>query len=209
MKQIIVIIVLIFSASVYSNIHAQVAPPPVTGDKDLRDTDIKRRSIDMERVERDTKKTNKTTENPKNKTEDKLAAKYEEIKTDYEQIQLSQDAIIKAYQTGEEINYAQIGKSAAEINKSAKRLDSNLFPALNVEVSDAEKKPETETQAAKSMRDLIVDLDNKIGSFATSPMFQNLRQVDAEIAKKAKEELEQIIKLSALLEAATQKMKRP
>ncbi len=54
---------------------------------------------------------------------------------------------------------------------------------------------------AKSVRDLIVDLDNAISSFATSPMFRNLRMVDAAVSEKAKLDLEKIIKLSALLDA--------
>lgn len=54
---------------------------------------------------------------------------------------------------------------------------------------------------AKGVRDLIVDLDNAIGSFATSPMFQNLRAADAAVSEKAKLDLEKIIKLSALLDA--------
>ena len=125
-------------------------------------------------------------------------------------MQMSQDVVIKTYQGTGKIDYVQIGKSALEINKSATRLNSNLFPAA--ETPDAEKeekkqvKKERETKPAKSVRDLIVDLDNAIGSFATSPMFQNLRIVDPAVSAKAKLSLEKIIELSAQLNTEARKL---
>ncbi len=197
-----------------SNSYAQQTPLPGVGDKDLRDTDVKRRSMEMERIERDAKKSTGTSAlSTASKNEDPLAAKYNEIKTDYEQIQLSQDSIIKAYQTGSKIDYAQISASAKDMNKSALRLNSNLFPAPTEENADTKKegkkndktKPENETRLAKSVRDLIVDLDNSIASFATSTMFQNLRVVDPKVAAKAKLDLDKIIELSDLLAAEARK----
>lgn len=190
--------------------YGQQTPPPGAGDKDLRDTDVKRRSIEMERVERDAKKGNGVRSSAKNaspKKEDPLAAKYAEIKSDFEQLQLSQDAVIKAYQTGSRIDYAQIVKSALEMNHSAARLNSNLFPAVDRKTeSEKEEKSETEPKTAKSMRDLIVELDNTIGSFAASSMFQNLRVVDPDVSAKAKTDLEKIIELSRLLKAEAAKL---
>jgi hypothetical protein len=216
MKQILFLTALVFSTAFCANLYGQTAPV-VSGDKDLRDTDVKRRSVEMERIERDAKKDGKSNKNKREtskteatKTEDKLAVKFAEIKSDFEQIQLSQDAIVKAYQTGGKIDYSLIGKSALEINKSALRLDSNLFPAPEAEKKDAEKEKKDETEnkpkPAKSVRDLIVDLDNAIGSFATSPMFQNLRSVDPAVSAKAKLDLEKIIELSSSLDAEARKM---
>ena len=216
MKKTLILIAFVCSAAICSNIYAQqVTPPTVSGDKDLRDTNVKSRSVDLERVERDARKNEKSGANPSaTKTEDKLAAKYEEIKTDFEQMQMSQDVVIKTYQGTGKIDYGQIGKSALEINKSATRLNSNLFPAA--ETLDAGKeekkevkkevKKEKETKPAKSVRDLIVDLDNAIGSFATSPMFQNLRIVDPAVSAKAKLGLEKIVELSAQLNTEARKL---
>ena len=212
MKKLLVLIALVFSTAICSNIYAQqVTPPTVSGDKDLRDTNVKSRSVDLERVERDARKNEKSAANPSAvKTEDKLAAKYEEIKTDFEQMQMSQDVVIKTYQGTGKIDYIQIGKSALEINKSAKRLNSNLFPAAETPDAEKEKKKEVkkerETKPAKSVRDLIVELDNAIGSFATSPMFQNLRIIDPAISAKAKLGLEKIIELSAQLNTEARKL---
>lgn len=211
MKRILVLIAFIFSTAVWSSVYAQGnTPPPATGDVDLRDTDVKRRSVELERVERDAKKGDRNTSpEAKKAAEDRLAAKFAEIKTDYEQMQLSQDAVVRAYQTGGKIDYAQISKSAQEVNKSAARLNSNLFPAETGGKKKEEKKKDKsgkESQPAQSVRDLIVDLDNAIGSFTKSPMFRNLRVVDAEVSKKAKSELEKIIELSALLTDEARKM---
>ncbi|MEP6925875.1 MAG: hypothetical protein ABI954_15515, partial [Pyrinomonadaceae bacterium] len=148
--------------------------------------------------------------------EDKLAAKYGEIKIDYEQIQMSHDSIIKTYNSDGKIDYSQISKSSSEINTSAARLNSNLFPAPPVKTPDAGKvensdqtkdeKTDQEIKKPTSIKDLIVDLGDNIGSFTTSPMFQNLRTVDPAVSEKTKSDLEKIIQLSALLSAKAEKM---
>lgn len=209
MKKIFILIAFVCSTAVCSNIYAQQTPPPGAGDSDLRDTNVKQRSVDLERVDRDAQKsdssaTTTSTEKSEAAAEDKLAAKYDQIKTDYEQIQLSQDAVIKGYQGSGGINYAQISSSAMEINKSAMRLHSNLFPVPIDEKADA-KKDEKKNKETKSVRDLIVDLDNSIGSFVSSSLFQNLRTVDAEVSAKAQSDLDKIIELSAMLGAETGK----
>lgn len=214
MKKLFILIAFIFSTAFFSNVFAQQAAPPGAGDKDLSDKNVKTRSIDLERVDRDARKENGEKANPaKNSnadkpTEDKLAAKYDEIKTDFEQVQMSQNAIIKAYQSGSAIDYTQISKSAQEINKSAMRLDLNLFPAPIAENTGEkeEVKKEEPQKDLKSVRDLIVDLDNAIGNFALSPMFQNLRLIDPKMSIKAKIDLKKIIELSAMLDAEAQKM---
>lgn len=215
MRKTFISIIFVCSTAICSNIFAQGASTPGSGDKDLRDTNVKSRSIDLERVNRDARRTDKSAANPAMSPEDRLAAKYVEIKTDYEQIQLSQDAIIKAYKSGVKIDYAQIGKSALEINESATRLKLNLFflppfteTDTKKEVQKEVKKPGRDTSAAKSVRDLIVDLDNSIGSFAGSPMFRNLRTIDAKISAKAELDLKQVIESSRLLGAEAEKMKK-
>ncbi len=214
MKKLFILIALIGLTAIYSNVDAQQIAPPGASDKDLGDKNIKTRSIELERVDRDAHKTdNGTTNNaaPNNSgssPEDKLAAKYGEIKTDYEQMQLSEDAIIKAYQGSGNVDYAQIGKSALEIHKSAMRLNVNLFPPP-IALGDEEKaapKPTKETKTTKSVRDLIVELDTAIGSFTTSSMFQNLRLIDPKVAIKAQSDLKKITELSATLNTEAKKM---
>ncbi|HQU85938.1 MAG TPA: hypothetical protein PKY59_22620 [Pyrinomonadaceae bacterium] len=209
MNRIFTLIGFVFLTAICFNISAQQSAPAGAGDKDLRDTGIRTRSIDLERVDRDAHKTDKSKTNKKDaQAEDRLAIKYAEIKADFEQIQMSQDMIIKTYQGTGKINYEVIGKSAQEINSSAARLNLNLFPVTETKKTDEKKdeKAETQPKTAKSIRDLIVDLDNTIGSFATSPMFQNLRVVDAAVSAKAKLDLEKIMELSAEINTEAQKL---
>ena len=164
------------------------------------------RSAELERIDRAARQNGSP-----QKEADRLTAIYPEIKKDYEQIQTSQDAIVKTYQSGSKIDCAQISKSALEINGGAIRLRANLFPAPPPVSAGAKKeteedeKAEKEAKPAKSVRDLIVELDNAVGSFAMSPMFQNLRVVDAKVSEKAKLDLEKIIELSASLDAEAKK----
>ncbi len=208
MKKTIILIALVFATAICSNIFGQQAAPPGAGDKDLSDKNIKTRSIDLERVDRDAARTNSAPTSPNVGVEDKLAAKYTEIKTDFEQIQLLQDAIVKAYQGSGKTDYAQISKSAAEINKSSQRLDSNLFPGKisdDPNVENEKKTGKTEPQPSKTVRDLIVELDNTIASFAASTMFQNLRLIDPKVAIKTRLDLKKITDLSAELNAEARK----
>lgn len=229
MKKIFILTVMILATAAFSTVSAQVTPAGA-GDKDLRDTGVKGRSNELERVDRDAKKEAAKKKNKNNKSEptpavtieqqpeDKLAVKYDEIKTDFEQIQLSQDSIIKAYLSGAKIDYEQIGKFSSEINKSANRLNSNLFPLIAAEIPLAEKvetsgakekvKTEKELKTSRSVREIIVDLDNAIGKFAVSPMFQNLRTVEPSVSEKTKLDLEKIIELSELLDAEARKMSK-
>jgi hypothetical protein len=200
MKKFILSIFVVFAAAVFSCVSAQV-PPPGAGDKDLRDNNIRMRSNELERVKRNANKP-KTGESssPMNS---EIDTKFPEIKEDYESIQLSQDAIIKAYSTGEKIDYKQIETSAEAINKSAKRLDSNLFSPK----PEKDKSKKDEDQKTKSVKDLIVELDNAIGSFVSSAMFQNLRVVDPAVAQKAQLDLTNILEISKMLSKEAIKMK--
>ncbi|MBC7899127.1 MAG: hypothetical protein H7070_03655 [Saprospiraceae bacterium] len=134
-----------------------------------------------------------------------MAAKYEEIKTDFEQIQKSQDSIIDAYKGGDAINYVKIGTSSLEISKSANRLKSNLFTPVADKI-EAEKDPVEKVKITKTIRDLIVELDNTIGLFAASPMFLNLRVIDPAVSEKTGKDLDMIIELSSILNAEAVKM---
>lgn len=211
MRKVFILIGFVCLTGICSNINAQQAAPAGAGDKDLRDTNIRTRSIDLERTERDARKIGNSKANQANKkdaqNEDRLAVKYAEIKADFEQLQLSQDTIIKTYQGTGKIDYATISKSAQEIKSSAMRLDLNLFPVSEAQKTDEKKDEKTEAQpkTEKSIRDLIVELDNTIGSFATSSMFQNLRVVDAAVSAKTKLDLEKILELSAELDTKAQK----
>lgn len=198
MKKLFLSVIVILAAAFFSNISAQT-PPPVTGDKDLRDDNIRMRSTDLERTKRDAEKIGKA---PAEKT---VKMNFEEIKKDFEQIQNLQTSIVNVYTTGEKIDYAKISEHSENMLKSAVRLNSNLFPPK----TDKNKKEKVNTQTdtkPKGIKELIVDLDNAIGNFVASPMFQNLSVVDPAVSEKTRADLEQIIKLSDALFHESKKM---
>lgn len=206
MKKGVLVFFIIFAAAIFSNIFAQQETPAGAGDKSLRDDNIRMRSIDLERTKKDADKLNAASNSSTAATmNSELDKKYPEIKEDFEGIQNNQAAIVKAYTTGDKIDYSQIKMSAEALNKNAERLNSNLFEPRTEEKKKESK--EMKEEKTKGVKDLIVDLDNAIGSFVSSPMFQNLRVVDPEVAGKARIDLEKIAEISDLLAKQADKMK--
>lgn len=178
-----------------SSIFAQV-PHPVA-DLEIRDdSSIRRRSLELERVKREG-----NTKNPAEFSKEQKI-KFAQVKADFESIQNLQTAIIKAYTNGKKINYAKIREAAAEMTDKARRLDENLFNSKQIQEIKA-----VENFRKKSIRDLIIELDNSIGKFVSSPIFKNTKLVDLEISEKTRLDLEILLTLSEILSKAAEKMK--
>jgi hypothetical protein len=200
MKKIILSVFFVLAASVFSNVFGQLAPAGA-GDKSLADNDIKLRSVELDRVKRDANKSDPAAFAPINA---EIKAKFPQIKEDFETVQILEAAIVKAYTTGKNIDYGLIQTSAEGINKKAKRLDSNLF-ASKLEKQDDKAKEKTEKQ--KSIKELIIALDNSIGSFVSSKIFGNVNVIDSAVAVKTRTDLVKILDLSDKLSKEAKKMK--
>ena len=173
-----------------SSIFAQISPNPVV-ETEVRDNNsIRMRSIAIERAKRDAN-------NPTRKelTKEEII-KFAEIKEDFENIQKLQNQIVKSYTTGKKINYGKISDSAAELSKKALRLDANLFRAESDNRNKTKSKDEVGT---KSVRNLIIELDEAIGNFVSSPIFTNNKLIDSKLSEKTQLDLQKIIKLSETL----------
>jgi hypothetical protein len=194
MKNIILLVLLTVVSSVYSNVLGQTNVPAVPDNANIQDNDIKMRSVEMERVKRDAAKTEASKFAPVNS---KIEVKFPEIKEDFEGMQIAQAAIIKAYSTGSAIDYATIASSADEIVKKAERLDANLFAEATTDQRKDETKPKEEKP--KALRDLIVELDETIGSFVSSKIFVNLKAIEPEEAIRTRADLLKIQRLSERL----------
>ena len=180
-----------------SSIFAQISPHPVI-EAEIRDnTSIRMRSLQLERVNRDANKTVRP-----EPTKEQLV-KLAEIKEDFENIQKLQSEIVKAYTTGKKINYGKIDNSAVRISKRALRLDANLFGSESDKSSKTKSRDEAGT---KSVRDLIIELDEAIGNFVNSPIFTNVKLVDSKISEKSQIDLEKIINLSEALSKEAKKL---
>jgi hypothetical protein len=200
MKKLILSACLAIASSVCA--VGQVAPA-VPDNANIYDNNIKMRSVEMERVKRDETRAEAAKFAPVNS---KIEAKFPEIKEDFESMQLSQSAIIAAYTTGDKVNYAAIEAAADAVNNKAKRLDANLFPdATSQELkSEAANKKE---EKPKTVRDLIVELDDTIGSFVSSKIFANIKVIEPEVAIKTRADLLKIQALSQKLAEEAKKMK--
>lgn len=174
-------------------------PIPVSvAETEIREGSIRLRSIDLERVKRDG---NRPAEKNAGKEQ---AIKFAMIEDDFAKIQKSQDAIVKAYTTGKKINYEKISDAAHDITKQAHRLAVNLF-SEDFELIDPQEKASGANQ--KSVRDLIIEIDNTLGVFITNPVFQNIKIVDPTSTEKAQLDLKKIYILSDKLFKAASKMK--
>ena len=168
----------------------------------MADNDIKLRSVELERIKQEAAKTEAASFAPINT---KLTVKFPQIKEDFESIQLLEDAIIKAYTMGKTIDYSLIETAANGINNKAKRLDDNLFADTKKEKED--KTSTKDVEKVKPVADLIVALDNAIGSFVSSKIFGNIKLIEPEVAIKTRTDLLNIIQLSEKLSTEAKKMK--
>lgn len=195
-------IVAIFIAFFSLGIFGQGTPPAVSDNANIADNSLKMRSAELEKTKRDEAIAAAAKFAPINKD---ISARFPQIKEDFEGLQMAQAAIITAYTTGKKIDYSLIETSANEILKKAKRLDSNLF-SPGTEVLDENKKDEKEKKQ-KTVRDLIVELDNTIGSFVSSKIFGNIKVIEPEVAIKTRTDLIKIEKLSEELAKEAAKLK--
>jgi hypothetical protein len=202
MKKLILFGLLIVASAAFSSVFGQINKPNVPDNANPQDNNIKMRSVEMERIKREEMKREAATFAPINS---KIEAKFPEIKEDFEGIQASQAAIVAAYTAGKTIDYVAIGTNADEINKKAKRLDSNLFPSATTEDRKEEKKEKEEKP--KAIKDLIIELDNAVGSFVSSKIFANLKVIEPEVAIKTRADLLKIRELSEKLSEEAKKMK--
>lgn len=201
MKNIVFLFLLTIVAVSASTVNAQRETPAGAGDRNLNDNGIKMRSVEMDRVKQDAQRAEAASFAPINS---KLSVKFPQIKEDFEGIQLLQDAIIKAYTTGKTIDYRIIESSAEQMNSKGKRLDSNLFADTK---KDKEAKPVKEGEKPKTIRDLIVELDNTIGKFVGSKIFANIKVIEPDDAITTRTNLLEIIRLSDLVAIEAKKMK--
>ena len=201
-KRLFLATVLVITPALVSVAVGQDHGPPAGGsDKNLRESgsDLKGRSNEIERIGRDAKKAKTGARDPKSETAP--APRFAEIKEDFERIQIVNSELIQA--SGSTPDYARISESAAEINKRAIRLVSNLFPPKSTK-EDKKSEPSAEDQ---QLRALLILLDSAIGSFIENPMFQNAKVVSAEDNTAAQKDLDAVIKISNRVRNEADRMK--
>lgn len=180
-------IIMIFSPVAIS---AQVSPIPVVEQEIREGTSIRMRSGDLERLKENAGKRGVDESDAERKI------RFAAIKEDFEDIQKLQDTIIKAYTKSKKINYEKIAEAAGSMTIKARRLSGSLFGEKSADLSETKDSENSERFKQKSVRDLIIELDNTLGKFVVSPVFKDLKTVDLKNSKDAQTELQKIIDLS-------------
>lgn len=179
------VIIVIFSSVLSLSSTSQVPGQGIrTGSPKDRSIEDKYRADEIERVRREAVK-------PQQRYQ---TTRFPQIKEDFERIQLINSDVLQAISLKAEPDYRRLSEAAAEVKKRATRLRSNLFPS---EFRVESKQSEPRLKGPENLKALLNELDKAITTFVHNPMFENTRVVNEEDSKKAQEDLEKIIDLSA------------
>ncbi|HET6647043.1 MAG TPA: hypothetical protein VFH01_06920 [Pyrinomonadaceae bacterium] len=179
------VIIVIFSSVLSLSSTPQVPGQGIrTGSPKDRSIEDKYRADEIERVRREAVK-------PQQRYQ---TTRFPQIKEDFERIQLINSDVLQAISLKAEPDYRRLSEAAAEVKKRATRLRTNLFPS---ESRVESKQSEPRLKGPENLKALLNELDKAITTFVHNPMFENTRVVNEEDSKKAQEDLEKIIDLSA------------
>ena len=179
------VIIIVFSSVLSLSSTSQVPGQGIrTGSPKDRSIEDKYRADEIERVRREAVK-------PQQRYQ---TSRFPQIKEDFERIQLINSDVLQGISLKAEPDYRRLSEAAAEVKKRATRLRSNLFPS---EFRVESKQSEQRLKGPENLKLLLRELDKAITTFVHNPMFENTRVVNEEDSKKAQEDLEKIIDLSA------------
>ncbi|HKR00787.1 MAG TPA: hypothetical protein VJT09_08940 [Pyrinomonadaceae bacterium] len=123
---------------------------------------------------------------------------YEQSKEDFETLQVINGRLAGVARSNLEPDYWQVGKEAAELRKRAARLRVNLL--LPEPEKSAKDKKREEALAHAPLKSAIDFLNSLIKRFVENPVFQQPNVLDVEHSVRARLDLEEIIRLSELIQ---------
>lgn len=142
---------------------------------------------DMRYREWELKDFEKNGKKPLTKEDQQLA--WIQIREDFRQIQVSHNNLLRTVAANSVLDHKVISSAAAEINKRARRLKSNLsFP-------EAEPR-QTTWHEGLQMRTMLSALGGLIIRFVKNPVFEDTGVVDAKDSAQAGRDLQRIIQFS-------------
>jgi hypothetical protein len=135
---------------------------------------------------------------------------YAEAKEDFRRLQLVNNEMMAAlFPKGATapLDCRLVSEAAAEINKRAARLKSNL--RLPEPERDGARRPQSVSVSDEGqLRDALIALDELIMRFVTHPVFKTPVTVDARQSAEVRQHLVRIIELSKAVRAGAQKLGR-
>ncbi|HLL73998.1 MAG TPA: hypothetical protein VK421_01780 [Pyrinomonadaceae bacterium] len=134
---------------------------------------------------------------------------YARGKEDFRSLQLVNNEVMRAVfgaGSASPPDYGRIAAAAAEINKRASRLKSNL--RLPEPYHESPHPRPTDTSSDEQLRASLRVLDGLIMRFVTNPAFQSPSTVDTRLMVNAAEHLTQIVELSRVVRLGAEKMRK-
>jgi hypothetical protein len=126
-----------------------------------------------------------------------------EVNEDFSRLRALDDEMKLVIKTGGTPDYKRIMESSVEIKKRAARLKANIvFPPAPKDEKRQRIDPGDEFQL------LMATMDMLLTRFLTNPIFSDTGSLDAQLATKARYDLEDIIRLSDKLRKSAEKMQK-
>ena len=123
-----------------------------------------------------------------------------QIKEDFLQIQIINDDLKP------QADMKSVARSAAEINRRARRLKDNLsLPETSA--TSALRAAGTDNDPDQ-LRSLLSSLSNSINGFVENPVFESAKVIDARLSEQAGRDLRQIIELSKRIRTNSERLSR-
>jgi hypothetical protein len=127
-----------------------------------------------------------------------------EVNEDFDRLR-AVDEELKMASNSAGADYKRVAGSSAEAKKRATRLKANLIFPQPPKNENRAKSPDMETD---DFALLLGAMQKRLNSFLTNPIFSDTGGVDAQLALRARHDLEDIIKLSDKLRKSAEKMSK-
>lgn len=158
-----------------------------------RDRDINNREAEMSNLERQGK--------PASKRDPQMIMA--EVNEDFDRLRAIDEEMQTTLSSKTALDYKHVADTSAEVKKRATRLKTNLtFPA-----GKDERRQKIEDPGADLKLSVAV-LEGLIKSFITNPIFSDSGGLDAQLAGKAKRDLDNIIEFSDKVRKSAEKMSK-
>lgn len=139
-------------------------------------------------------------------TESMRVSRLKKIKDDFKDLQSLNNKMMADAWLQDTLDYSSIAEMVSKIRSKAKDLKDGLSLPESEKPQTALKMPTVTT--VRQFREELLLLDKTILRFVTNPVFQANNTVDVNLAKKASEDLEQVILLAVDLKQNAQKLRK-
>ena len=142
---------------------------------------------------------------PKDKESEAMRVnRFKRIKDDFRDLQSLNNKMMADAWLQDAVDYSSVADMVSKIRGKANDLKDGLSLPESEESQTALKAPAVTT--VRQFREELLLLDKTIMSFVTNPVFQANNALDVNLAKKASEDLKQVIFLTADLKQNAQKL---